>query len=203
MEIKFNREKRFALTEKCKDVDGFIKSVRGGNQKDLADHLAKCPTCRKVALDAVSALMSEGLEMEPPAIVKKIAKRVMHEGGAQDKILAILCVDGKIDEVQGGEYRIAEQKHRVSFVYEKEPYPFQLDIELDELKMIVKVHTKNPTDAVANLSSKASGPVSLPRKLQHSVTWPNQDPGRYDLKITGKNGSSAVSLHVIQKAKFR
>lgn len=196
MGIEFNLDGSgsIALTEKCSDIDEFTKAVRSPSSGLLAQHLAHCPACRKVALDAVKALVSTGDPLEPPAPIKALASKIASSGEEKPNRITVHVKKGRVHEVEGGEYESFRGKRRIKLSNPAKPYPVVFDFEFEARESFLRIIPKEESDAFVTVKRRGGEPVGKP--LKHSPTFPALETGRYLLSFTGKGGERQIALEL-------
>lgn len=189
MKFNFTRADSIALTARCADRAGFMKSMKSSGSADLAHHIATCPACRRVALDALHALTSSGLALEPPAILRKLARKILSDAASEEMRIVVTAADGRIRSIRGIAIENFSPASRIRFPLASKPVQLQLEVELDGEIFALRMIAGEVTDAVAVLKDAARKPLSAARRLEGIASWPGLRPGRYRMTIAGREGS--------------
>lgn len=170
-----NFSSSIALTDRCINIREFMLLLADGNgSTSLSNHLKKCQTCRKVAADAVKALISEGVPFEVnPGLKKLAAKLIDQDDGDEEIALAVAAT---------------KDAPPVKLSPSVRSYEVQLSVELAEGGFLLRANAKNAEGAIATLKNPGGQLCAPPRRIDSGLWWPALAAGTYRLKISGKEG---------------
>ncbi len=196
MEIKLRGLDALGLTETCSDIEGFMRAVREKGSPALAEHIARCPSCRKVAADAIRALASDGIPGEPPSA----------DGTAGSP--AGTAPEGPVEVVArslpGGEIRAAGAPFEVIGrgpalrLSPPAPFPARLEIECLEGRYLLRLlPVQRIRGAIVVLRDDRDEPCAPPRRLESTISWSALPPGCYRLAIASPEAKSEMILRLV------
>lgn len=195
--ISVSRHASLGLTERCRNAREFIASVGAGSASRLAEHLRDCPACRKVAIDALAALVSEGDPLRPSGRTVKEARRILDRLGLLDApVFAIHSRGGAIVKLQGPGFEL--RKTTLATARWKGPfYSLTLLVETAGDRFIVRLQSSGCEVAVAALKGADGKPARPPRQMRAQVAWTGLEAGRYGITVAGVEGCQECRLKLI------
>jgi hypothetical protein len=187
MAIEFRADRGLGLTERCRDLAGFMDLLRRGEAAILAEHLRQCATCRAVARDAIRGLVSEGVPFEPPALLKKSAVRILRRTEETEATVAIevAATSAGIRAVSGSPHLVTSDRMTARCTPVGIGYAPILEVEAIEKVFLLRLRALHPRDGVAVLKTADGAPVVPSRRIENPLTWAALRPGRYLLTIAG------------------
>lgn len=196
MSLRFSvsRNASLGLTARCRDAREFIVAVGTGNAGRLADHVRGCPACRKVAIDALAALVSEGDPLRPSGRTVKAARQILDRLGLLDApAFSIHSRGGVIVKLQGPGVEL--RKPAVAAArWKGTVYELILLVETTGERFLVKLQSSGREVAVAALKGMDGKLVRPPRQLRTQVAWTGLPPGRYRITVAGDEGCQECRL---------
>lgn len=182
------------LSERCRNRDEFADSLKKRDFGALGRHLMACPACRKVAVDSLKALSSEGIVFQQSKKVSTAEEGAVANASTEVESINIFISKGKIDSVSVEGFERFARGAGVRWNIEN-PVKIVLEIESFEGKFVLRA---KGTGAGIALRRRGVRPQEEARPLEGTLFWPAMEVGIFSLIIVSSAGEKAFLMKVAE-----